>query len=379
MTASDIAEGPCLALDTEFVWTRTYHARLGLVQAAPSGPFDRARLPSGPPAVMPFSADTPEERAAVLIDPSTADPAPLRAVLEDPGCTKILHDATQDLQHLCRWTGSPAPRSVFDTRIAAGFCGLPATLSLAALLEETVGVRLPKTETRTDWCHRPLSPAQLSYAAQDVAWLAAAARRLVEIAAGRGTLGWMMEEMGRFDDPALYAPPPFSEAWHRVKGASAARRDSAALRRLRALAQWREETAEARDLPRRWIVEDEVLLSAALRPPRSPQALPPRAVPPSFVPGFFAALRAADSGPQTGGADEETGEESGGGMAPRVLRDKASKLLARLSERAEAAGVAPTLLATRAEATDWILRPGTPDHPFLRGWRHEVAAQILGI
>lgn len=383
MNVSDVTDGPRLALDTEFVWTRTYHARLGLVQIAPSGAFDRSRLPMEPPSLIPFVPASEEERGALLLDPLAADPAPIRDALEDDSCVKLLHDATQDIQHLCRWTGCRAPRSVFDTRVAAGFCGLPATLSLAALVEETLGIHLAKTETLTDWLRRPLSPQQLTYAAQDVIWLAPAARRLVALASERGTIEWMMEEMERFDDPALYATPPFSDAWKRIKAPSAIRRDDAAGRRLRALAAWREETAEARDLPRRWVAEDDVLVSAALRPPRSPQALPPRAISPSFVPGFFHALRAAEGASESGAGDgaEDSGHtlKNAPDEDPRVIRDKATELLERLARRADEVGVAPTLIATRADATAWVSAPGAPDHPFMRGWRRTVLTPVLGL
>ncbi|MBR1835949.1 MAG: ribonuclease D, partial [Kiritimatiellae bacterium] len=212
MTAEDFARIPALALDTEFVWTKTYFARLGLVQAAPGNGFDRALLPSAPPAAMQFRARSEAEAAAILLDPHACPAAPVKAALESAGVAKILHDADQDLRHLARWTGTAAAPSVFDTRAAAGFCGLPSTLSLAALLEETSGVELAKTETRTDWCRRPLSPEQLDYAAQDVAWLEEAARELVRRAEKRGTAAWLFEELASRETPDRVAEPSVEEA-----------------------------------------------------------------------------------------------------------------------------------------------------------------------
>ena len=121
MTEESFLRSGRLALDTEFVWTKTYYARLGLVQAAASGGLDiDAALPL---AAIPFRAKDGAEARARLYDPLRSDPAPLGAALASEGTVKLLHDAHQDLQHLARWTGCAAPRSVFDTRVAAGFCG----------------------------------------------------------------------------------------------------------------------------------------------------------------------------------------------------------------------------------------------------------------
>ena len=123
MTTEAFLAAPRLALDTEFVWTKTYWARLGLVQAAGSDGFDRTRLHTTPPAAIPLPRDAPPDLArAVLLDPMAASSVPLGSVLRDPSTAKILHDAHQDLVHLARWTGEK-PVSVFDTKIAAGFCG----------------------------------------------------------------------------------------------------------------------------------------------------------------------------------------------------------------------------------------------------------------
>ncbi|MGI9568657.1 MAG: ribonuclease D, partial [Desulfobulbia bacterium] len=95
----------CVGLDTEFIWERTYYPRLGLIQLALS------------------------DEDCFLIDPlAIEDFTPLGRLLGNRGVVKILHDAPQDLMILNRVTGV-VPRNVFDTRIAAGFSGLPSTIS----------------------------------------------------------------------------------------------------------------------------------------------------------------------------------------------------------------------------------------------------------
>ena len=115
--ASSLAEacarwraGGELALDTEFVFERTFFPRLGLIQVAAAG-------------------------EVALIDPlAVGDLSPLAALLADPGLDKVLHSAGQDQAVLARATGA-APRPLFDTQVAAALCGLGPALSYAALVE----------------------------------------------------------------------------------------------------------------------------------------------------------------------------------------------------------------------------------------------------
>src|SRR5690606_18384671 len=128
-----------VALDTEFVWERTYYPQLGVVQLGLGG--DDVHL----------------------LDAAALDLAPLGALLTDAAVVKVLHDAVQDLTILRRATGASAV-NVFDTQRAAGFVGLTSTLSLQDLFAEAVGVKLPKGATRSNWLKRPLSDEQTAYA-----------------------------------------------------------------------------------------------------------------------------------------------------------------------------------------------------------------------
>lgn len=359
--------GPVFALDTEFVWNRTYYAKLGLVQVSAARAALLSRLPSGPPAAMPFRAPADGEAPALLLDPFRCPSTPVRDLLEEAASVKVLHDAQQDLQHLARWTGA-RPASVFDTRLAAGFCGLPSTLSLAKLVDAACGVSLPKTETLTDWTRRPLTPKQLEYAAQDVAYLPRAAQWLVARARELGTDAWMAEEMATLDDPARYADPPPEEAWRRLKLPGFVRADPRAMHRARELAAWRERLARDRDLPRKWVADDEILVRAVLSPDAKLDAVPRKQLSPAFARGFAATLAACAKTP-----DADLPPAVPPPERDPTLHDRATALLKELAPRAEAAHVDPALLATRADATAWLARPDDPAHPLNRGWRREVA------
>ena len=67
---------------------------------------------------------------------------------------------------------------MFDVQIAAGLTGHDFPISLQKLVNVTLGVRLRKSRTLTDWRRRPLSAEQVKYAAEDVGYLLAVRKLL---------------------------------------------------------------------------------------------------------------------------------------------------------------------------------------------------------
>ena len=167
-----------MALDTEFVWNRTYYPKLGVIQVGLSA-----------------------EDCHLIDAPAMKDLTPLGQIISNPKIVKILHDAQQDLTILKRATGSH-PHNVFDTRCAAGLAGMSSTSSLAELLENVVGVSL--SETRTDWLQRPLSEDQVAYAIEDVCYLHKTREKLIERIGEMGRQDWLREELDAYEDPTLY-------------------------------------------------------------------------------------------------------------------------------------------------------------------------------
>lgn len=349
-------EAEAVALDTEFVWERTYYPRLGVVQLA-LGPDD-----------------------AHLIDAAALDLEPLGRLLAAPEVVKILHDAQQDLVILRRATGA-APRNIFDTRRAAGFVGLPATLSLGDLVRRITGTRLPKTESRTDWLRRPLSEKQYEYALDDVRYLHEIRAALREQAEARGRTAWLEEELATYDDPALYADPDPRTQYRRLSGAGnlPARRLSV----LRELAAWREEEARRRDLPRGHVIDDKALGAIARRLPQTREALGAingvggatlrRYTEPLLQTIAHALELPTDDLPHRPRRDAPDDT-----LAPRV-----NLALACLAGRGLAEGVDPALVAPRAEVTALVAAApdaDPDDHALLRGWRRAfLGADLLAL
>lgn len=344
----------CLALDTEFVWERTYYARLGLVQIG---------LSDG----TCFLVD------AVALD----DLTPLGDVLANPRIAKILHDAPQDLMILRRATGRVA-RHIFDTRLAAGFAGLSSTLSLGNLLAELLDVHLAKAHTRADWIARPLAPEVLDYAADDVRYLPQVATWIRERARETGTEAWMDEELSTLEHPASTDENSLDDAYLRIRAAATLPPRNLAV--LRELAAWREREARERDLPRRWFMEDGALMSLATALPSCPSDL----------------ARCGDLPPK---APERHGDALLGAIQrglslaevkwpPPVFqpnRDKAFKQALEAASReiqahAESRKIDPALVCSRNDLARFLTdgaaaRP--EDHELLRGWRAEFLGDRL--
>ena len=225
-----------VALDTEFVWERTYFPQLGLIQIALS------------------------DEDCALIDPlAIEDLTPLGDLLADRSVVKIFHDAPQDLAILHQVTETAA-QNVFDTRLAAGFASLSSTLSLANLIAELLDITLPKTETRTNWLQRPLDAKQVEYALDDVRYLRAIRILLLSRIIGPKIKSWLQEELNLLNNPLNYLEGN-GERYRKIRGASSLSRQSLAI--LRELVQWREDEAIKQNKPRGHILKDPTLIALA--------------------------------------------------------------------------------------------------------------------
>ncbi len=346
--APALAAGPRLALDTEFMRERTYYAELALVQLA--GRED-----------------------IVLVDPlARIDPAALAAVLAVPGQVKVLHAARQDIEVLLPVTGAPlAP--VFDTQVAAGLLGYPPQVGYGELVLKEMGQALEKGHARTDWTRRPLSAAQLAYAADDVRWLLPMAMQLEGKLGAAGRLEWLAEDLAKIADARLYRVDP-ADAWQRLKGIESLPVDEQL--RLRALAAWRETRAMRRNLPRGWVLTDDAARAIARRAPQSVAAIRALEVMP---PG------AADKmGEEMLGALEAIRGASSDGVLQRqdarpdpAERELTRRLGERLREVATSLSLAPEVVATQRDLRQ--LARGEPLQTVLTGWRLSTLGQALAV
>lgn len=342
-----------MGFDTEFMREKTFYARVCLVQVA-----------------------VPDH--IWLIDPlAGTDLGPVAELIADANIETIVHAGRQDFEIFYERHGC-VPSNVFDVQVAAGFVGLGASLPYGRLVSEVLGPTLRKGESYTDWCRRPLTDAQLTYAADDTRYLTDLAAALREKLDGLGRSQWVREELRPLEEEDSYRADPGS-AWKKVSGrGSLSGRQTTVLREI---ASWREETAMRRDLPRGWVIKDPTLIDIARRQPSSLEDL-------KAVRGMNAkevqrsgreiidAVKLGRSAPALQTSDQ----------LPRAVLARA-RVLSGLADavvraRAEGAGIATEALTTRgelesvlAEAIADRLRPEA--HRLLCGWRKELAGDAV--
>jgi ribonuclease D len=333
-----------IAVDTEFMRETTYWPKLCLVQVAGQG-------------------------EAAVIDPLAdgLDLAPLLELLADPDIDKVFHAARQDVEIFCNL--GVIPRPLFDTQVAAMAAGFGEQVAYDALVRQMLKITIDKSSRFTDWARRPLSTAQLDYAVGDVTHLAKLYPMLRQRLEETDRLAWVTEEMAALTDPALYDVSP-ENAWRRLKPRKSQPKYLAI---LKAVAAWRERTAQIRDQPRGRIVKDDAIDEIATQAPTDADALGRlRSLPKGFAGSKFAAelldaVREALADPQA--------------HAPVVERERpnhqpASGAIVELLKvlfkaRAEDAGVASKLIATVADL-EKLAGDDHADTPALHGWRRDA-------
>jgi len=335
---------PFVAVDTEFMRETTYWPKLCLIQAAAAS-------------------------AEACIDPLAEgiDLEPFLEILRDETILKVFHAARQDVEIFNNLQAMPRP--LFDTQVAGMAAGFGEQIAYDALVRQMLKVEIDKSSRFTDWARRPLTDAQLSYALADVTHLA----ELFPLLRGRlekeGRLVWVTDEMTNLTDPANYDVDP-ENAWRRLKP----RRHTAKyLAIFRAVAAWRERTAQLRDQPRGRILKDEAIDEIATQAPADSDALDRlRSVPKGFSgsrfgPDLLAAIREALKDPEAYAPVIEKAKTQAFPAAGAVVE----LLKVLLKARAEDAGVASKLIATVSDL-ELIANDDNAKTPALTGWRREA-------
>lgn len=343
---------PAIALDTEFSRTRTYYPDIGLVQL--------------------YDGET-----CYLVDPLDLSGFDVLAdLLTDKHVTKVIHACSEDLEVLQHTVGAiPAP--VFDTQIAGAALGPDFAVSYQNLVERFLGISIAKEETRSDWLQRPLSAAQLEYAALDVVHLLAVYYKQCTALDAAGKSHWVAEECAGLGDEIAITLAP-EQVYHKVR--SSARMSSAELNRLRALCAWREQFARHTNIPRNRVVEEKVLVAIVRGDIRDKAALEDVAGMSSrqvrkYGDEILFLLSEARLVPE-----REFPQALDDTAAP-ISSDCMKRLKRVVNDRAESLAVAPELLARRRYLEQLVRSEDKsgeyclPDS--LMGWRKDVIGQFL--
>jgi ribonuclease D len=339
-----LASEEFVTVDTEFMRERTYYPELCLVQLA--GETEVAVV------------DTVSDRL---------DIAPLGELLANPAVTKVFHAARQDVEIFVQRFGT-VPTPMFDTQVAAMVAGFGDQVGYDSLVSGLTGGSIDKAHRFSDWAARPLSPAQITYAAADVTWLRLVYRRLQARLEQEGRLSWVAEEMAILNNPNTYRTDP-ETAWERLKLRGNNRRFLALVQRL---AAWREQEAQRINIPRQRLLKDETLMEIAAIAPANPEALGrARGISRGFAEGrtgssLLEAVAATVALPDASLPVVPRQREA---ARPSAALVQLLKVL--LTARCEENQVAPRLIAS-SDDIDRIASEDDPDVPALHGWRRTV-------
>ena len=335
-----------IGLDTEFVRERTYWPQLALVQIAAG---DEILLVD---ALVPGMA------------------AALRPMLADPSLLKVMHSASEDLvafKQACN--ALPAP--LFDTQVAAALAGVGGGLGYQKLVQAIAGVSLAKGETRSDWMRRPLSSAQVEYAADDVRHLDAVYKSLHEKLAALGRLEWLRSDCARL---VAGVASDAVDPWPHLSLRSAQFLEPGEQRILLRLLRWRDLQARASDKPRSWILDNELAVELARKPPTDAATLQawldarpksPRKLAAKLWQALSTPLADETDAPLARAADEAD-------------KKKLKRLQEAVGQRSGELGLPDGVLASRR----WLeallgTAPGQAWPEALDGWRREQLQPLL--
>jgi ribonuclease D len=334
-----------ITVDTEFMRERTYWPELCLVQIAGE-----------------------KEVAVIDAEAEGIDLAPLGALFGDAAVPKVFHAARQDLEIFVLRYGA-VPRPLFDTQVAAMVAGFGDQVGYDALVSALTGGHIDKAHRFSDWSVRPLSEAQLTYAAADVTWLREVYLRLKQRLEQDGRLGWVAEEMAILNNPETYRTDP-ETAWERLRPRSTNKRF---LHVLKETAAWREREAQRVNIPRQRLIKDEALLEIAATAPANAEALARvRGVTRGFADGRSGASLLEVLGAARRVPDSELApvpHQQRDGNRPSAALVALLKVL--LATKSEQHHVAARLVAS-SEDIDKLALEDEPDVPLLHGWRREV-------
>ena len=240
-----ISKSSVLAIDTEFVRTRTLYPNLGLIQA-----YDGKQL--------------------ALIDPvAIEDLKPFWQLLADPQLLKVIHSCSEDLE-VFLYAGNCKPANMIDSQVIMAFLGHGLSMGYAAMVKHFLDIEVDKSESRTDWMKRPLSAKQLDYAAADVWYLHQISERLFTQVTDAGFYQAALAETAQQVEKK-FTPIDANNLYLDNKQAWKLKPQQLVL--LKYLMAWRYEQAVKRNLPLSFIAKDHTLMILAQRNPQSVGAM----------------------------------------------------------------------------------------------------------
>ncbi len=335
--------GGVVGVDTEFLREKTYRAKLCLMQLAIG------------------------EHQYCIDVLALEDVQILHELMAANNIVKIFHASSQDLEVIYQ-TFDVLPHPIFDTQLAAAFCGSDLQQGYSAMVEQRLGIELVKSQARTDWSRRPLTEKQIEYAGLDVEYLHELMSLIEADLDACGRRAWYEQEILSYSDPEPFDESP-AKAWRRVSGGHLKLRQQYALRDL---AIWREQQAQQKNIPRSWILRDDKLYDLVQRNPKTAQEIIDagsfgRRSSAYLAPKALEVLRSVKVGDQPLWLKSE----------PLTKAEKSicSAAMKELGVIAQELNIAQALLATRKDI-EYLFRHRQSKR-LMQGWRKEIVGDVI--
>ena len=342
-----------LGFDTEFVSEHTYRSQLCLIQVAAG------------------------DVLAVIDTLKVQELEPFWRLMTDPKRTTVVHAGREEMGFILHAIGE-RPAHLFDVQVAAGLVDHDYPAGYASVVRRVLGQPTNKGETRTDWRKRPLTPAQIEYALDDVRYLDAIWKTLETRLEDRGRTAWMQEEMLTWMDEV--AASFTRKRWRRVSGLNGLKRRELAI--ARELWHWRDSLAESRDMPPKRVLRDDLIVELCKRKNTDPQQIAAvrgmqRSDLRHILPSIADAIERGLALPE----DELPGGERHKAPPPQlnVLGQFLATAVGGLCRQLE---IAPSLVGTASDMRELLaykLGHGQNDAPptLTTGWRAEVVGDLI--
>lgn len=344
-----------MGLDTEFVAEDCFRPELCLIQIS-----------------------TPDD--VFVVDPmGISQTDTIWESLLDPKHIVVVHAGREEFLFGFRSLGRPC--RMFDVQVALGILGGEYPASYGKLLQKVLGVNASKGETRTDWRKRPLTSAQLDYAALDVLHLPQLYDKLYSDLDALGRVQWLENEIEQRQQ--LLMKSEQSEGWWRISGAQTLYGKQLGI--ARELWNWRNQRAQLKNMPARRVLRDDLIIELAKRGSADPKRI--AHIRGLHHPGFQRFVpEIADCIAQGLQADTPEAPWTCGSKLPRPPVLLQQFLTAATAYLCRTHNISPAIVATTEDvgrlASYWLsnksIDESDPEFPnLLKGWRAEMVGKPL--
>lgn len=177
----------------------------------------------------------------------------------------IFHACSEDIDLIYHYAQQKTLNNVFDTQVGLSFLGHGLQVSYQNALKQILDIDIDKDQTRSDWLARPLSPEQLSYAANDVLYLMDLSKTIQNQLAQKNVLDFALEDC-RHLTYEIGQETPLELLYLDMGNYRHSRRQ---LMQLQQLAVWREKMVKALNYPRSFILKSSTMIDLVEKNPRN--------------------------------------------------------------------------------------------------------------